>query len=146
MNITTDHIALGLIAFLLLVLTYGVKRFFDNAEAARNIELMKFQINTQINPDIMDLFDEFLSDCFDDYILDHPEYIDITYIAQQQEVEMRNGLLSMVGDRISPFLYQKLALYYNESILPDIIARRVYHLVTVFVMDKNTPKQNKEQI
>ena len=121
-------------------------KFIDVQHHKIDLDLMKFQIETKIDSEILTLFDEFLSDCFDDYILDHPKIMEAVYISEQQELTIRNDMIDIVGDRISPFLYQKLSLYYNETILPDIIARRVYHLVTAYVVDKNSLKQSKDQL
>ena len=136
-----------IIVLIAMLMVYKISmKFLDTMRHKNDMELMKFQITTEINSDIMDLFDNFLSDCFDDYILDHPEYVDAVYLTSQQELSVRNDMINLVGDRISPFLYQKLSLYYNEEVLPDIIARRVYHLVTAYAINKNTPKQSKEEL
>ena len=122
------------------------KDYFKILNKKLDVDLMKFQIETKIDSEVLTLFDEFLSDCFDDYILDHPEYMKAIYISEQQELSIRNDMINLVGDRISPFLYQKLSLYYNETILPDIIARRVYHLITAYTVDKNSLKQSRDQL
>ena len=140
----TSIVGLGFLTIILFF--YISKRYFDSVEAIRQTKLLELQINTKIDPTIGDQLDDFISNVFDDYLITATDYIQKEYISKDEEVDIRTNMCNLVGDRISPYLYQKLSLYYNESQIPDIISQRIYQLVTAFVVSKNSVKQSKDDL
>lgn len=125
------------IASIILIFIY----LFKKTNAA--IDLEKYKINiqqvTSANvSDIQKLLEDFITDCFDTYLVTHPEMSTPHYISEQEEVELRKALGDMCGLRISEPLYKKLSLYYNVYTLTSIIAEKIYIRVTAYVVNNNT--------
>ena len=132
---------------LVLIVFYAVRRYFNYLDGIKNLKQLEIQLNTTINPDMLnDLLDSFIEDVFNEYIINSSDLIQKTYITSDDETKMRSDLIDLVGDRLSPYVYQKLSVYYNEQAIPDIIAARVFQVVTAFVVTNNKPKQSKEDI
>lgn len=130
----------------LFVVIYIAKRYFDSLSSIRDLKLLEIQLSQNIDNNIVDKLDDYLEDIFNDYILSSPKYLQQPYINSKDEEQMRQDLVDLVSDRMSPYLYQKLAIYYNENSIPDILANKIFLLVTAFVANKNTPKQNIEDV
>lgn len=140
-NVQIILILFSLIAF------YTIKRYFDYLNGIRGLKLLEIQLSANINPDaINDLLDRFIEDIFNEYLINSSDLIQKTYITSDDETKMRSDIINIVGDRLSPYVYQKLSMYYNENSIPDIIAARVYQVVTAYVVTNNKPKQSKDDL
>lgn len=140
------NVQIILILFSLIAL-YTIKRYFDYLNGIRGLKLLEIQLSASIDPDaINDLLDRFIEDIFNEYLINSSDLIQKTYITSDDEIKMRSDIIDIVGDRLSPYVYQKLSMYYNENSIPDIIAARVYQVVTAYVVTNNKPKQSKDDL
>lgn len=140
------NVQIILILFSLIAL-YTIKRYFDYLNGIRGLKLLEIQLSASIDPDaINDLLDRFIEDIFNEYLINSSDLIQKAYITSDDEIKMRSDIIGIVGDRLSPYVYQKLSMYYNENSIPDIIAARVYQVVTAYVVTNNKPKQSKDDL
>lgn len=135
-----------LFTFTLIVIMYIAKRYFDSLRSIQDLKLLEIQLSQKIDKGIMDTLDQFIEDMFDEYLLTSPKYVQQIYISNDDEENMRDDLIDIISDRISPYLYQQLAVYCNEESIPDIIANKIYLLTTAYVIQRNSVKQSKEEL
>lgn len=128
------------ILLLILVLFYGLKQYFNNLQKDRDLSMLTLQLGVKIDKDILNALDDYLEEVFNDYITQHPKYITATYISDDMSTTMRDDLVGMVSTRMSPYLYQQLSLYYNEAVIPDIIANKIMQTLSMFIADRNAVK------
>lgn len=132
---------------LILVVFYAIKNHNKYLNSIRELKLLEIQLNTKISAEeANNLLDDFISETFNDYIINAFDYIQKTYITSEDEVKIRSNVIDMVAERLSPYMYQKLSVYYNEKSIPDIIAVKVYQVVTMYVMNHNQIKSSKEEL
>lgn len=126
---------------------YAVKKYYQYLDRVRDLKLLEIQLNTVIEPEaIKGLLDDFIADIFEEYLINSSDIIQKPYITSDDEVKMRVDVVNLVADRLSPYLYQKVAVYYNEQAIPDIIAAKVYQMITAYVIDNNKIKPSRDDI
>lgn len=126
------------ILLFILVVFYGLRKYFNGLEKTRELAMLTLQLGTKIDRTVVDMLDEYLEEIFNDYVTQHPKYISAEYISEDMSNTMRDELVEMVSSRMSPYIYQQLAIYYNESSLTDIIANKMMQMLAMFMADKNS--------
>ena len=88
--------------------------------------------------------DDFITDCMKDYVMYYivPD-TGLSYITKEKENSIRNGLKNLVTTRLSPSFKKKITLVYSEIFFDQIIAEKIFYLVTVYVSDFNKGGSNK---
>lgn len=120
--------------------------YFNNKKADRDLKLMQMQLTIKIDREaILKMLDDFIEEVLNDYISQHTKYITAIYISTDMQTDMVDSIVNSISERMSPYLYQRLSLIYNESAIADVIANKVVILVTVFVSDRNTVKPKEQQ-
>lgn len=132
-------------AFLIILGFYTVNRHYSALRDINEYNLLKLQIETKFDLTIVEQLEDFISNIFDDYIITS-KLLTQVYITEQDEVELRKDISNLVAERISPYMYQKLSICYNETQLPDIIAGKIYQLVTAYVIERNSVKPTLDKI
>lgn len=94
--------------------------------------------------DVIALLDEFISTEFNNYKIMNLEHKDFEYINRNYENEIINDVMNIVMSRLSVNILHTLSLYYDKSAINDIIAEKVYFLVTLYVYTIDTTKSAAE--
>lgn len=103
------------------------------------LKLKEYDIDIHLNvtDDIEKRLDTIIQSCFQEYSLANLIYKTDWYIKEDEEIQISKDVCEMVSNRISPVMLKHLSLYYNEDAVYDIIAKRVYYMVTNFVIEHN---------
>lgn len=103
------------------------------------LDLKRYDIDThlKVTDDIETRLDTVIESCFQEYSLMNLIYKTDWYIKEEEEIQISKDICTLVSDRISPVMLKQLALYYNEDVIYDIVAKRVYFKVTNFVIEHN---------
>ena len=112
---------------------------FTNSYRKRIEKLTLYQINTSstIDESIPQILEVIIQESFTDYQLQN--FISNEgYINNERESEIRKDLVLLVSSRISPAAIDKLSLFYNVLNISDVIADKIYIIVTNFVANHNS--------
>lgn len=146
MNLTLDNNVTSCILLCIVLLWTLQSRYFSNKKADRDLRLMQLQLSIKIDREaILKMLDDFIEEVLNDYIAQHTKYITAIYISNEMQTDMVDSIVITISERMSPYLYQRLSLIYNETAIADVIANKVVILVTVFVSDRNTVKPKEEK-
>lgn len=94
--------------------------------------------------EVITLLDGFITSEFDNYKIMNLEHKDFEYINRQFENEIINDVMNIVMSRLSVNILYTLSLYYDKTAINDIIAEKVYFIVTIYVYNINTTKSRAE--
>lgn len=94
--------------------------------------------------EVISLLDGFITSEFDNYKIMNLEHKDFEYINRQFENEIINDVMNIVMSRLSVNILYTLSLYYDKTAINDIIAEKVYFIVTIYVYNINTTKSRAE--
>lgn len=85
----------------------------------------------------------FIADCMQDYIMYHivPDSA-LQFIDTKREERIRDDLEQMVAKRLSNTIRDKIILCYSSSYLGEILAEKIFFVVTMYVADFNKQKKN----
>lgn len=140
MNLQT-LIIFGIIIILIIISEVTISKSFNKwlEYKYEELQLKKYDIDThlEVTDDIEARLDKVIESCFQEYSLMNLIYKTDWYIKEEDEIQISKDICTLVSDRISPVMLKQLALYYNESAIFDIIAKRVYFKVTTFVIEHN---------
>lgn len=146
MKITLDNNSVFCIVACLAVMWALCSKYFNDKKADRDLRLMQLQLTIKIDREvILKMLDDFIEEVLNDYITQHTKYITSVYISTDMQTDMVDNIINTISERMSPYLYQRLSLIYNESAIADIIANKVVILVTLFISDRNTVKPKEEK-
>lgn len=105
----------------------------------RKLDIDKYIANMDIDIDenYELLLDKIINTCFDEYkilnLIIKPDW----YIKEDEEIVINKEVASLVAQRLSPVIMEKLKVLYNEEAIFDIIAKKVHFIVTNYVIDHN---------
>lgn len=128
-------------AFLVIyaISTYTKYRY---TRKAQEIALQNLYLHLTIDSSISEKLDNFIEECFNDYILLNTEYRKDIYWTEAEEVKMVNEVGELVSKRISPIMLRQINVYYSMESIPDIIGNKVYELVIAYLnLKTNTSKE-----
>ena len=85
--------------------------------------------------------DDFITDCMKDYVMYYitPD-TGLTYITKERENKIRDGLKYLVVSRLSDSFKKKITMVYSDIFFNQILAEKIFYLVTVYVSDFNQGK------
>ena len=106
-----------------------------------NFNIKKFYITTDFS-NAQELLDKLIADCIQEYTTMNT-MDNITYINDVLENKIREEVINMVVTKMSKQLYTKLTLLYNENVIHEIIATRVYIIVMRLVVEINKDKDSE---
>ena len=141
-----------IICFFIIVCFYimgAIGRLIKIKERQITLEESKFlaEFDYAGNKNMFNTFlDEFINDCMKDYIMYYiiPDS-GLTYINKDRENQIRNGLKSLVVNRLSESLKKKITLIYSEIFFNQILAEKIFYVVTIYVADFNNGNQLTSQ-
>lgn len=109
----------------------------------KEINFMIYKENLNVNIDELALasLDALIVECHTEYI--QKNLLMDKYISNAQEVQITRDVCTMVQQRISPILVDKLSVVYSKLALGEIIANKVYFFNMAYVIDNNFPKEQK---
>lgn len=131
---------------LILVIVLGIFIFlylFYRASKTHNqdlIKLTRYATNVQatIDDSIPELLSKIIDDAFTDYQIMKLIPLNEGYITDEREKEIRDGLVEIVSNRISPMAVDKLSLFYNTANLSNILADKIYIKVMDYSINHNS--------
>lgn len=132
-----------------LLLVGFVNRAFKLKEREVTLEESKFiaEFDYVGNKSMFNSFlDDFITDCMKDYVMYYivPDS-GLTYITKEREDQIRNGLKSLVVNRLSNSLKKKITLIYSEIFFNQILAEKIFYVVTIYVADFNNGRVTTSQ-
>lgn len=108
----------------------------SSTDKTRELALLQLQLSLNIDPGIVEKLDNFISECFNDYILLNTEYRQDLYWTEAEEKKMVTEVANIVSDRLSPYMFKQLSTYYNEKAIPDVIGNKIYELTIAYFNTK----------
>lgn len=112
------------------------------------IRISQYSVNIQatIDDSIQDLLTSIINECFEDYklLVLYPK--NENYITDAREEEIRKDLVNKVAERISPMSLDKLSLRYNLDNIDMVIADKIYIIVTNYVVETNSVKDDMREL
>lgn len=137
------NIEFALLVLAAVMLINGILNYINNKKVIE-LSVLELQLKTPIDHSIVELLDEFIEQCFSDYIILNTEYVKDNYISDIEEMHIVNSLVDIVSDRISTTMYKQLSVYYNEQAIPVIISNKIYQVVMNYVITTNATKEIPE--
>ena len=132
------HIILAVIALYLL------KKYIDVLQTAAKTDEFKaisgFRYKDS-KDDVNNFINEFLTDCLNDYVMYNivPD-TGLDFINKEREDIIRKDITNIVVNRLSNTLKKKIYLCYSEEYFTELLAEKIFYLVTVYVADFNSNK------
>lgn len=120
----------------------GILLNYKIARDTINFHMLELQLKTPINSNVSQLLDEFIEDCFTDYLALDAELLNYKYINEDQETKIVNNVVNLVADRISTTMHKQLSVYYNEKAIPEIISTKIYELTISYVVQFNQDRES----
>lgn len=119
---------------------YSISTYLATKNRLKRYEI---SLSANITDDIPKLLNSLINECFQEHLVFFNAYnTSLNYINTEMENKMIEDVNSLVGSRISEALYDRLCLYYNNDILPDVISKKVFMVVTAYVAQYNIPKKD----
>lgn len=136
--------ATGAIILTALIITTAII-IYKSKKVNKQIELARYrlyceQLSSKSIEDIQLMLDNLIQECIDDYMVTHVtvDTAQYHYITDEEEIEIRKNVGSLLANRISDVMYYKLGLYYNKYTLSAIISEKIYIRITAYVVENNT--------
>lgn len=132
------------ISIIILILTLSWLSIQIGRYLFRKLRLQKSinDINYRLDQTEYELLDKFITDAFNEYLVFNISFQEDMYINTDMEKKMISEVSMQVLKNISPVMIGKISLYYNIDSLEDIIANKVYMLVSDYTIENNTIKQD----
>lgn len=137
------YIAYALNTISLIVFGIFICRFISKREndfKLREKQIYFRNLSAQKIEDIQKMLEMLINESFEDYLANNPEFISSNYITEESEIKIIKDIADRVVVRMSKAMYEKITLYYNESIITDLIAEKVYLKVTNYIISVNSSK------
>jgi hypothetical protein len=128
------------LGFLCVISNYRLKRMELEAKAvnAASAEYEKIMSKTlETIKDIELQLEEYVNLSLREYNAFHPELKPDDTINSTEEDVIRDAVRDMVVSRIPPIFLKKMSYHYSEDSIPDIIANKIYLIVTAHIYSHN---------
>lgn len=125
---------------LIFAIILATVALYLNYKHKKTIErLTKYSVNVSaiIDDTVPLLLEKFIDHCFDDYKVMKLIPLNEGYITDEREKSIRNDLVEIVINRISPNMIDKLSLYYNDKNIAAVLSDKIYIVVMNYVVDHN---------
>ena len=118
-----------------------------NSREKNRIQEFSTTSNLTIDSSIAKKLDEFIQENLTDYLVINIHLTENTsYITEELENQIREGFATYISDRLSPIFMQQLSLYYNIDNIDQVLANKIYIIVTAYVTAYNTPEDDGRDI
>lgn len=132
------------IVVFLIICVLGMISVVDTYLKRKN-EIYLYQVDTQhrLDKTPSDLLEEFINQCFIEYQLIVLIPKQELHINTDREREICTDLTARVAKYISPHLLAVVSQQYNTDMIHDIIADKIYIIVTNYVVSHNETIQTQ---
>ena len=120
---------------ILLFLFYRSNR--KHQEELFRLGQYSYNIQAVIDKSIPAILDSIIEDCFTDYQIMELIPKDDIFIGDEKEKEIREKLVDLVVNRISPAALDKISLFYNVRKIDEVIADKIYITVMNYCVAHN---------
>jgi hypothetical protein len=133
-----------LVCVLVWVIDYVYVNFKKNRNRTRETDILEYEKLTRRRPPISDMdseIEDFVRNCLTEYCVMHPEISKLTQINSKAEDLIRKTVSDMVKRRMSSVFIRRIEYYYSTDSIPEIIASKIYLIITDFVLNHNVEAQ-----
>ena len=130
---------------LFILITWSVAKDYVkiNQETNRLTE-KTINLNTDLNIDTLDsILSRIITDSINEFLVTKG-HVDGTYISNEIEKDIMTFVIDNITTRMSNVIYDRMKVFYREDAIPDVIAKKVYMQVVLFVAQNNVAKQQKK--
>ena len=122
-----------------VVILFGVFIWLNHRHRKAVERIMTYQVNVaaSIGPEIPELLNLIIQECFRDYEVTFLAPMNEQYINEDREKEIRKDVVDIVINRLSPAALDKLSLFYNPDKIANILADKIYIKIMSYVADHN---------
>ena len=148
MNNIVQIIVFVLISLSVLTLIHNIIILIKtmNNKINNDINICNSKMNATSLEECNQMIDGFISREFDNYCAKNLNFRNLDVISDKQQDMIRRDLLKLIQERMSTNILYKMSLFYEVDKIPDIIAEKVYLLVTAYVINiYNTPSREEER-
>lgn len=133
---TYFYITIGAVLF---IAVYYIHSMNVNKRRYLQLEKDKLDLSVKFDLEFTDILDKMVMDTFDEYRLLNLEF-DKSYINKDREEEIITTVGGLVSERLSTTFLKQLGLYYNPSVISEVIGKKVYLTVMKYVIENNQTK------
>jgi hypothetical protein len=132
------YVILASVALFLLKRYIDVLKKATETDEFRAISDFRYKDSKE---DVNNFINEFLTDCLNDYVMYNivPD-TGLDFISKEREDTIRKDITNIVANRLSNTLKKKIYLCYSEEYFTELLAEKIFYLVTVYVADFNSEK------
>ena len=143
MNMELITITCSFTAVILFIWSVG-KDYVKIKETNRRTE-KTINLNTDLNIDTLDsILSRIITDSINEFLVTKG-HVDGTYISNETEKDIMTFVIDNITTRMSNVIYDRMKVFYREDAIPDVIAKKVYMQVVLFVAQNNVAKQQKNK-
>lgn len=118
------------IFYLCLILFWIAVFSFINVLKVKNmIEQHRIQLDYEIDTTVPETLDKMIIESFEEYMILNESFNNVDFLSKDMEERISHGVNDVVSRKLSNVFKIKLATYYNEENIPEIIAQKIYILV-----------------
>lgn len=128
----------------LLLFWVAVFSFIGVLKAKNNIEQHRIQLDYEIDTTVPETLDKMIMESFEEYMILNESFNDVQFLSRDMEEKISHGVNAVVSRKLSDIFKIKLATYYNEENIPEIIAQKIYILVMNYSIKTNGIKDDEE--
>lgn len=131
---------------LFILITWSVAKDYVkiNQETNRLTE-KTINLNTDLNIDTLDsILSRIITDSINEFLVTKG-HVEGTYISNETEKDIMTFVIDNITTRMSNVIYDRMKVFYREDAIPDVIAKKVYMQVVLFVAQNNVTKQQKNK-
>lgn len=121
---------------ILYVLTL-MKSLVDHKIEKDRLDTIDIEYFEKANKDLEDPLDGYVDLCINEYMILFRGYKEAAYITDKEEALIRKEVLDLIASNMSPLMKRKFELYYGEGRLLEILARKCFIRISLFVADNN---------
>lgn len=129
--------------WLTIVITLFLLSFIFYLNTKNKIAKLSLALTIPLDNTINSSLDALIEDCFNEYIILNKAYKKKEYISADDEKKISSDLGTMVSNRISETMYNKLSQYYNSKAIPEVISNKIYMRVLNYSITMNTVEEKK---
>lgn len=129
--------------WLTIVITLFLLSFIFYLNTKNKIAKLSLALTIPLDNTINSSLDTLIEDCFNEYIILNKAYKKKEYISADDEKKISSDLGTMVSNRISETMYNKLSQYYNSKAIPEVISNKIYMRVLNYSITMNTVEEKK---
>ena len=121
---------------ILYILTL-MKSLVDHKIEKDRLDSIDIEYFERANKDLEDPLDGYVDLCINEYMILFRGYRESAYITDKEEALIRKEVLDLIAANMSPLMRRKFELYYGEGRLIEILARKCFIRISLFVADNN---------